>query len=83
MVERDALGAIEAAVVHAAHMSFSAADADFAALKAACLTSVEATASYALRNAMLLDGTTLVDGDCMARSEGWRGRRCSLGEPNS
>jgi hypothetical protein len=82
MVERDALAAIKVAMVHGAHMPFSAPYANFATLQAACLASVEPAASYPLRNAMLLVGTTLVNGDCMARSESWRGRRCGLGEPN-
>jgi len=83
MVERDAVGTVEAAAVGGAHMAFRAADAHFAVFKAICLPRREATGSYALRDAVLLHGTALVDGGVMRRiimRRSWR--RSGLAKAN-
>jgi hypothetical protein len=68
MIERDAVWAREMTAVGCAHVSFFAANRGFAALQMARFAPVELAASFALRDAMLLKGTALVDGGRMA----WR-----------
>jgi hypothetical protein len=47
-IQRDTVGAGEAAMICGAHVSFGAANRGFAALQAACFACSELTASYAL-----------------------------------
>ena len=77
-IERDAVGAGEAAVMGGAHVSFVAADGGFAALQAVGLARVEAAGADALRDALLLVFAALVDGGGMALHR----RRCGLGKAN-
>jgi hypothetical protein len=78
MVERDAIGMIQAAMVGSAHVPFRAANAHFATFQSACLAGVEASTVSALRDSVLLEVASLVDGGGMALRRRRSRCRCSL-----
>jgi hypothetical protein len=75
VIEPDAVGAGKMTAIGIAHMSFLAAYRGFAAFEVTCFGPGELATPYALRDAMLLKFTALVDGGRMA----WRRNRSVLG----
>jgi hypothetical protein len=75
-IEHYAISVVEMTAIGGTHMSFLAADGNFAAFQATCFVPGELAAPYALCNPVLLNRTALVDGGRMA----WRRNRGILGE---
>jgi hypothetical protein len=73
MVERNAVRASKTAVVRSPHVPFLAANRCFAALQVPRFASRKLTASYALRNPVLLELAALVDWGGMAWHRHWSG----------
>jgi hypothetical protein len=80
MVESNAVTVGQASAIGGAHAMFLASDGGFAAFEMSCLASGELAASYALRNAVLLVLTALVD--VGALTEGNGGAKCENSDAN-
>jgi hypothetical protein len=80
MVESNAVTVCEASAVGGAHAMFLASDGGFAALKVSSFASGELSASHALRNAVLLIFTALVDVGTLTEGNG--GAKCENSDAN-
>jgi hypothetical protein len=74
MIEPDAISAVESAMARNAHHPFLTPNCSLAAFQASALACIEASTLDALRDALLLVFTSLVNGDGMALR--WSSCRC-------